>query len=244
VTPPRRVSAHALTHGCLFKVFVVLWYSSFSTLRVLTFARLPNKIRPFPGAGGLYGNGAGGAGSLTGASLGGVGGMGGGAGGALFRGAGMGTGNGGMPGPLIPAPHEVREGEREGGRGGRGGGREKGCEGFQKSRKYWIYFRPLPPSLPPSLPPQIRFVDLGIPWPEQARVRFFVIKSLNYKNLAQSVRRGVWRTHRNNERTLNEVGAPQHPLSLPPPLPPFLAPTGTFYLFLLRSFPHQGCPRT
>ncbi|EWM27410.1 Zinc finger, CCCH-type [Nannochloropsis gaditana] len=52
---------------------------------------------------------------------------------------------------------------------------------------------------------KIRFPDLGLPWPDQARVRFFVIKSLNYKNLAQSVRRGVWRTHRNNERTLNEA---------------------------------------
>jgi hypothetical protein len=34
-----------------------------------------------------------------------------------------------------------------------------------------------------------------------------VIKSLNVKNLAVSVRRGLWRTHRNNERTLNEAYA-------------------------------------
>jgi hypothetical protein len=62
-----------------------------------------------------------------------------------------------------------------------------------------------PPGPPIPAAHEIRFADLGIPWQEQWRVRFFVIKSLNYKNLAQSVRRGAWRTHRNNERTLNEA---------------------------------------
>lgn len=36
-------------------------------------------------------------------------------------------------------------------------------------------------------------------------MRFFVIKSLTYENLVVSVRKGLWATHRNHERILNEA---------------------------------------
>ena len=50
-----------------------------------------------------------------------------------------------------------------------------------------------------------RYRDINTPFDEPMRMRFFVIKSLTYENLVVSVRKGLWATHRNHERILNEA---------------------------------------